>query len=504
MSSIFTLPATSQLLTEGGDSRITLNASTGLNKYGCLPYPDPDLFDFGSSTASSISEQGYLAADQLRQHIVSACTTQQAEQVYQEEFSRIRDQLVQLCGLENRSDIALVFAASGTDTHRIAARIASCNHPASTLAIMIAPAETGSGVKSALSANAGRETYPCCSDIACIEVRQQDGKPMSDVEIAHQVEEQVTQAIALGQHLLVVLTDVSKTGMIEPSPTQIAALQQRWPDHIDVLVDACQFRICENTFQYYLDLGFMVAVTGSKFLNGPAFSGALFLPSTLAKRLYPIASSIDLHASNTPDKAAMCWIPNPANKLAGCFGQLLRWKAALTELQAFKKVPADKILAFTQLFASTIQQRLASDAALAIVNTPALVRENHGQNPQWDSIPTIFTFVIFQQNGNHDQPLSKDQIYKVYALLGKDLSDHFDEANTPDLPALAKIRAQLGQPVKIGNDGLNELFALRLCLSAKLIVEATVDDGKKQQQVIDRALTVLDKTTFITKNVLHY
>ena len=52
------------LLVSGGDSRITL--AKGLNKYGCAPFPQPDLSVSSSSTASSISERAYARASQSR------------------------------------------------------------------------------------------------------------------------------------------------------------------------------------------------------------------------------------------------------------------------------------------------------------------------------------------------------------------------------------------------------------------------------------------------------
>ncbi|MHB1100056.1 MAG: hypothetical protein ACYCZR_10920, partial [Burkholderiales bacterium] len=61
-------PDTAKLLVEGGDARIAL--VSGVNEYGCGPYPDPELAEFGSSTASTISESGFAAADALRARLV--------------------------------------------------------------------------------------------------------------------------------------------------------------------------------------------------------------------------------------------------------------------------------------------------------------------------------------------------------------------------------------------------------------------------------------------------
>lgn len=66
----FPLPSTQDLLLEGGDTRILLDLLRGTNRYGCVPYPDPGMLAFGSSTASSISEDGFAAAERLRQRLL--------------------------------------------------------------------------------------------------------------------------------------------------------------------------------------------------------------------------------------------------------------------------------------------------------------------------------------------------------------------------------------------------------------------------------------------------
>ena len=58
----------------------------------------------------------------------------------------------------------------------------------------------------------------------------------------------------------------------------------RWPGRVQVVVDACQMRLGRPRLKKYLDRGYLVIVTGSKFFTGPAFSGALLVPAGLARR----------------------------------------------------------------------------------------------------------------------------------------------------------------------------------------------------------------------------
>lgn len=99
------LPGTERLLISGGDARIGLDPASGLNKYGCQPLPDSGLLSFGSSTASTISQAGFVAADQLRERI--QCETVAESIVYGREMQRIR---MALLSDVSDLDVELVFA----------------------------------------------------------------------------------------------------------------------------------------------------------------------------------------------------------------------------------------------------------------------------------------------------------------------------------------------------------------------------------------------------------
>src|SRR5215470_20146939 len=58
------------LLIRGGDSRLTLDPRSGLNEYGCAPFPSPQSLGFASSTASPISELAYQRAGLAREKLM--------------------------------------------------------------------------------------------------------------------------------------------------------------------------------------------------------------------------------------------------------------------------------------------------------------------------------------------------------------------------------------------------------------------------------------------------
>ncbi len=55
-----------ELMETGGDIRLARDPKTALNGYGCSHRPRPWAITFASSTASSCSERGYIAADKAR------------------------------------------------------------------------------------------------------------------------------------------------------------------------------------------------------------------------------------------------------------------------------------------------------------------------------------------------------------------------------------------------------------------------------------------------------
>lgn len=139
------LPPTEQLLLSGGDARITLTAEGKTNRYGCAQHPEPDMLAFGSSTATAISTEGFAAAAQLRQRLVSD-TAHSPAHLYARELDRVRTELSTLCGLDDLPRPDIVFAASGTDLHLIAAALAG-----PVRVIVAGVEETGRGVPLAIA-----------------------------------------------------------------------------------------------------------------------------------------------------------------------------------------------------------------------------------------------------------------------------------------------------------------------------------------------------------------
>ncbi len=506
------LASTERLLLEGGDARIALDTDRALNRYGCSPLPDPALAAFGSSTASSISPAGFAAANCLRQRLQQAIPTQSGATVYAREAKRVRQELIALCGMTDLQGLDVVLAASGTDLHLISAQLAGASEARPGLVIMMDAEETGRGVPAAL---AGRHfstrsalgesvvegaaiSGAAAVEVAMVPIRQSDGSPRQANAVDAEVETLVSEALALQRRVLLILVDGSKTGMIAPAPGWVAALRRRMPGSFEVLVDACQFRIAPATLRAYLEHDFMVAVTGSKFVTGPTFAGALFIPPAAAARLRtsPLPPALAAYSARADWPAG--WLAADVLDDTANFGLLLRWEAALQELRAFRALPEADVKHFLQEFALAIQNRLQSDPLLEALPVPRLDRSPLVAEDGWDHIQTIFPFILHHPPGKEGrQPLSRDETMRVYRLLQADLADHpdldlavFDEKSI-------SLRCQLGQPVACGQRNDVPVSALRICASTRLIVEAVCRGSG--HAVIDRALSALNKTALLIR-----
>jgi hypothetical protein len=502
------LPPTHELLVAGGDERIQIDPHRGVNKYGCCATPDHRIADFGSSTASTISRQGFAAADKLRTRLLARNVGNISEvDRYIREVDRLRVDLRNLCGLSSNIARHIIFAPSGTDLHVIASRLWSNTTQGRTLVIMVQRSETGSGVLPALKgsispliSSRGRQSVTNTDtdqiDILEIPIRCSDGSQRLPGAIGDELDAVLSRTAERYQAILLVLTDVSKTGLLAPSPEIAFALRERWPNTLGIIVDACQFRLSSETLKAYLEHQCLVAITGSKFLGGPIFSGALLVPDGIADRLckYPVDPALRLISSRA--EWPRDWPGTKSLEASANYGLLLRWAAALEELRRFKAIPESSVTQFLSEFGMAILKRIQSDSIFELLPSTPLERSpTPKENSTWDRLPTIFPFLLYHvRPGAKRTPFSSTETRRIYDALSMNLSHDSSPIETADM--IRDLRCRVGQPVLCGTRQDIEVSALRLCLSAPLIVEA-ISGGSRR--VIDQAIAVLDKTALLAR-----
>ena len=483
-------------LVSGGDERLDCDPLTGLNMYGYGPAPRPEDLAFGSSTASTISAAAFAAVESFYAHLRREMETSSPTAVYDREIGRVREDLLRLLGLNQASDprIDAILATSGTDIHLFSAALLAGENERALMTITLMGNETGSGVmtasagrhfmsrvSSARSVAKGEELRPGdATRNATIAVRNKDGSLRADSEVEEELRGLIELARAAGLRCLLVVTDVSKTSLLAPSLETVMRLKERFGTVLDIMIDACQFRLSAATIRAYLAHGFMVALTGSKFLAGPIFSGALLCPPQMSERFksrtLPAALADYCGKAEWPEGwAARNILPERAN-----LGLLLRWKAALFELGCFLDIPEDRVVKVLSIFAEAVSDRLANDPAFEpLQSRPLERRELWGASSalRWDEIPSIFSFYL--RNFTDGAMLTAAEMAAVY----KELAVEGD--------GVALVR--LGQPVRCADFGDVPASALRICLSAPLVVAASRSD-EALAAVVAQAMLVLDRT----------
>lgn len=484
---------TEAALVDGGDARIALDAA-GVNTYGCAPRPDAGLAALGSSTASVISAPGWRAANALNARLL------ERPQRWRDELSRMRQDLLDLAGAAPGTEA--VLAASGTDLHLIATQLAAPQTGDALQAVMAEADETGRGTPTALAARhfgartcRGQPVIPgqplgsaAQQAPVGIALRQADGSVLDVDAVDAEFAAQVRRVVASGRRCLLVLTDLSKTGLLAPSPGCAASLKQRFGPRLEVLVDACQFRLAPTTLRAYLEQGFMVAITGSKFIAGPAFCGALLLSPETARRAR-LASLQALRGYSARSEWPAAWPAAAALDDSVNRGLLLRWEAALADLRRFHAVPTAFTERFLRAWGQAVAERIGADPAFDALPVPALARAGLARG--WDGVQTIFPFTVRRATADGRRlPLGRDET----ALLHRQLrtGEGVEPAHT------AAPRFLLGQPVACGTRAGVPVSALRLCASARCVSEAAGAPGGTRH-AIRQALAALDRVAALVR-----
>ena len=425
------------MLASGGDERISLGPE-GRNPYGAPIRPTDGEIWFASSTASAISRRGWEAAGAAMPLAFSATRAE-------DWFAGLRRRI--LSGVAP-AGADLVFCASGTQAEYaalVAARGLDGDRPKKILNLLVGPEETGRGAPHAASGKHFLNSAPFGPSrqgdgiegwaedsivLAPLPIRDEAGAPRTAEEIDSIGEFVARAAVAQGARALLHVLDCSKTGLSSFSRAMAARLKAEFPDHISVVVDACQLRCAPETIRADLAAGFMVMISGSKFAAGPAFSGALLLPPDMMRALSR-RGQIAWPPGLAAHAALLDWPSVLHEKLAGPFGARgnqglgLRWEAALAEYELYLAQKPEIAARAIALFGVEAEKNLARFPVLAL--------------DQACGTPTILPIYSRSEAGS---PLPADPLHHALRARG----------------------IHLGQKVVLGGGEV-----LRLCLAAPQI-----------------------------------
>jgi hypothetical protein len=434
------------LLASGGDDRLTLDRRTGLNKYGCAPWPRPEVISFGSCTASSLSQGAFAAADSARQALLAAALATSPATALAEASEAISQAILRHFGVEDLAEA--VLAASGTDAALVVTGLLAAERPGRPLtSILVSPSETGSGVphavqgrhfaSSAPSGNAVFKGQPIdglteSPNLVTLTLRDSGGAPRPTQDIEADCEAAIRAGVGGGQVVLHAM-DGSKTGLTAPDRACCRRFADLFGDRLDIVIDACQARIEPAMVRWYLAQGFPVLLTGSKFFGAPGFCGAVLFPRQRLDRIS--------RAGRLPAGLAAYARLQGGFGSRRCPGLVLRWTAALHEMTAFAQLKPEDIRGRLTRIGGSIRAALAADDRFALVDAP------RPPGMGWSDCRSVFTFTVRRGEGRIDPA----QLRRLYEALG--------EGEQP---------CQIGQPVELGSPALG---GLRLAISAAQVVE---------------------------------
>jgi hypothetical protein len=375
----------------------------------------------------------------------------------------------------------------------------------------VAADESGNGVPAAASGRhfAGRASggpvpqggpIPglACARVA-IPARDADGRARPLAEIDAAVRRAAEDAIRAGNGVVLHVMDHSKLGGCGPSLAcvhEICALER---GAIQVVVDACQARLGRSALRWYLDQGFLVLITGSKFFTGPPLSGAVLVPEALWGRVAQVA---DVPAGLADYTACDDW-PHGFGRIRAQLparqnvGEILRWIAALAEIRAYFAVP--------ELFRK-----------LALAEFAAAATRHFGRFPEFSLLPavgslfadrerdefaarTIFPFMVMRDG----HAVSYGEARLLHQALNSDLTPH-GFAGPHDGTAAAPCH--IGQPVAVADGAGGTTGVLRISADARLVSESWAGSGElvstgRLLRQFDQVALVLEKLRILLRHM---
>lgn len=467
------------LITAGSDHRIIVGAD-GLNRYGSSPMPSR-VVPFGSCTCSTPSPRGVEQARATLARLRRAASPdREAETVCREQRAR----LSALLTLPSEIDIA--FTPSGTDVELLALALVMMKCQCPVVNVVVGPTEVGSGTPTAaagclyddITPRGDKVTKgaPVCYQLAShvsvsnIEVRDDHGNILDESLIDAAVVDVVSDAVNEGAHPLLHVVAHSKTGMHAPSLDCTGRITRHLGEDVSVVIDAAQGRVSRRGLREVLAAGHMVILTGSKFYGGPPFSGALLIPNRvratfetpdrfLPKETWSKGLSRYLTPADLPEAWTTLrgWLPAWTN-----YGSILRWSAALAELEAYYDVEDAARLAVLRAFERDVPALFGDSDSIRLMPVFPLLHDDT-QTRLLESKTTVFAFRVEINR----RMLGRTELAELHSQLNREICDC---GQTPSNDAMT-TPFHLGQPVTF-RDGS---AALRIALGGEMVVRVATD-----------------------------
>ncbi|MDP5106025.1 MAG: hypothetical protein NWQ31_07630 [Polaribacter sp.] len=469
----------------GGDLRLNIDEIDLLNKYGCRPFPRPEAFTFASSTATSVSNFAFDKSDKARSILIKESLKNGFKNTAIDFSESLKNSIKKLFKLSEACEI--IFSPSGTDSSLQIAAITQIITDKEITHVLVASDETGSGVSAALKGchfeNNTALNYPAKKgdqiegfrdvDLIKIPLRDENGQLKSTPQLDAEVFNAISKTNQLGKHIVLHVMDHSKLGYQSPSEDMLEKLNLLQDLSLQVIVDAAQLRLDPSDIQNYLQKGYIVSITGSKYFTGPPYSGALIFPKCVSKLVNSVKNTLPegLNKYYNHSDWPGSWFCSKDLSDGFNYGSNMRWKAAIVEMERYYRTPILYRNMGIEMFCNFVEDSIKEASFLA-----PLAGDEINENP-YDTkefgirnIRTIFPFFILKNK----EVLSVAQVKKLYVLLNTDISNQF-ESTSLEIIRLAAQKCHIGQAVNVLFDNDVQSAVLRISLGARVISESWVN-----------------------------
>jgi hypothetical protein len=427
------------LITSGGDERIRINPETGLNKYLMSPMKFEGLLCRSSCTCNTLNEQTLQAVESTYNWYQNVGFDKvQSNQI---------DRLYSLLSKDYHNEFDIFIAPSGSDLAYLPLLIANILYPGQKIKSFITcPEELGSGSIHAMSGH-----YFYNTDQYGIE-REKGGEIFYDLDIETFKFPARDKDGEIINHHSKILSQVAQHRQHARLGHLVVGSKSGIEDNLDIIrdceeemlwtVDLCQLRNSSKLIHKLLDWNAMIMITGSKFYQSPPFCGLMLVPKSISRRVAQFRGELDLgfHHIFSRYNFPLSWSYLRSKfKPFENLGLLLRWEAAIVEMEEFDKIPIHKSMGMVNKWHDTIQAEIKK-----LENLVLMPQQDHTNN----------SIISFRIRNGADGFLDYDQLKGIYdrCMLNKheQLDGNYD-------------RFSIGQPVRYSNS--KEAF-LRLALGS--------------------------------------
>ena len=447
-----------EVLKSGGDHRLELD-SKGLNYIQVAPQPAPgNLVSRSSCSGSHISVENF---DDLRRLHADIRT---AKISFQECMQQVHDRIRNILKIDSKTSIITV--PSGTDAEYIPLLVSKAYAGADSRVVNIV---TGAGEIGTHSTTAAEGLYytsltPCGEKVGSGKRLDGIGNNVKVIAISqyHPTTGQQDQNHTVwkmhvrrslsrpGTLVLLHIVDSSKLGRRMDAIDDVERLKKQYPGRVLVTIDSCQSRTDAHRTRRYLELGYMVMITGSKFEDGPPFSGAVIVPPGLTESLSPrsfmnfmpgLGNFITAYDLSGQLEMLRPFLPRWMN-----WGLMMRWMCAVANWENFRAIGAATRNRLIQDWVDGLLSLIEHHPELEVLSGGEIQPGAVGDRNTIVSVKALF----------QGKPLPQGILKNIYSWLYEDMANRLpDELCLGQEEKSALKRPFLiGQPVDLGNFGV--------------------------------------------------